>query len=59
MKRTLVVRMNELPPRPEALSPEALSNVFGGCSNDTCWSFRDSECCKRDCWVMFFVPVCY
>ena len=36
MKRNLVIRLNDLPPRPQKLSPEALSKVFGGCSTWFC-----------------------
>ena len=60
MKRNVVISLSELPARPEPLSPEDLSNVFGGCNGPMgmCWEFNPNYCCSKKCFAAVFVPVC-
>jgi hypothetical protein len=47
MARRLVVRFEELPPRPSPLARGEVSQVFGGCGQANTPCASDQDCCDQ------------
>ena len=44
-----MIRIDELPPRPEALGPEQTRKIFGGCTAAGDYCLENCDCCDEWC----------